>query len=251
MITSGDLVQLQSNDNLSSLFRADGPVALRGHRVDLREVEAVVSTHPAVQRCLVVVAPSSPSGPAAPLVAYVTTRTTPAPTAAELRSHVQGLLPDALVPAAFVFLEEFPLDPSGQIDHCALPLPEAGESAHLAAAAFPQTELERTIIAVWQAVLHSNKIGVDDNFYDIGGNSLLLAQAQAQLERALGRHVPILAMLKYPTVSSLARSLASGDDNARTSGVPSRADHQQQLLRQQQYHLRQLAQQRPVSGSRN
>lgn len=251
MMIPDDSIQFQSSKNFRSLYQADDRVTLRGIRVDLREVEAVLSTHPAVERCLVVAAPGGASGPTTPLVAYVIPRTTPAPTTAELRFHVQGLLPDALTPSIFIFLEAFPVDPSGQIDHCALPLPEADALVPSPAVTFPQTDLERTIIAVWQSVLHCDKIGVQDNFYDIGGNSLLLAQAQAQLERALGRTVPILALLKHPTVSSLAESLASSWNPDPTAHAQSRAGNQQRSLHQQQSHLRQLAQKRPVSASRN
>ena len=110
-----------------------------------------------------------------------------------------------MVPAAFVPLGAFPLTPSGKVDRKALPAPEGTRAAASAAAYVPpRDELERTIAAIWRDVLKVDKVGVEDNFFDLGGHSLLLAQVHSRLGEALGRDLALLDLFRYPTVGALA-----------------------------------------------
>ncbi|HEY0605397.1 MAG TPA: amino acid adenylation domain-containing protein [Herpetosiphonaceae bacterium] len=125
---------------------------------------------------------------------------------ADLRSFVQSLLPGYMVPAVFVVLDALPLTPNGKIDERALPRPEDQRAQQ--AQSRPQTELERTIASVWQSVLHIERLGVDDNFFDLGGSSVHIMQVHSQLRDRLGRDFPVVELFKYPTIGALARWLS-------------------------------------------
>ncbi len=120
----------------------------------------------------------------------------------ELRSFLKDRLPEYMIPGAFVLLEALPLTPNGKVDRQALPPPEERLDAPVAAP--PQTEIERTIAAVLQAVLERDQIGIHDNFFDLGGNSLHIVHAYNRLREAFQREFPMVALFEHPTISLLA-----------------------------------------------
>ncbi|MEG4344556.1 amino acid adenylation domain-containing protein [Microcoleus sp. A003_D6] len=124
-----------------------------------------------------------------------------------LRDFLKQKLPDYMVPSSFVFLNHLPLTPNGKIDRKALPAPDALNIELETTYVAPQTEIEQAIATVWQQVLHLEKVGVDDNFFDLGGHSLLMAQAHSKLCEVVDNKVSIIEMFKYPTISSLAKYL--------------------------------------------
>ena len=142
------------------------------------------------------------------LIAYVVPAGAEAPTAGELRSHLQGVLPEYMLPAAFVTLDELPLTPNGKVDRRALPAPEGLRPQLAAAYVAPQTETERVISAIWQDVLQIEKVGVYDNFFDLGGHSLLMVRVNRRLREELDREVSMIDLFRYPTVSALAEFLS-------------------------------------------
>jgi acyl carrier protein len=148
------------------------------------------------------------------LVAYIVPQVDRTPSVSELRSCLRRKLPEYMVPNAFLMLDQFPLTPNGKIDRRALPSPTGLrpelESAYVA----PQTEMEQKIAAIWQAVLQLEQIGVNDNFFDLGGHSLRLAEVHGKLRETLRRDVSMLEMFEYPTIRSLAHHLSPGKDEA-------------------------------------
>ncbi|MCA1601871.1 MAG: phosphopantetheine-binding protein, partial [Acidobacteria bacterium] len=168
------------------------------------------------------------------LVAYVVSHRKNASTVSELRSFLKEKLPEYMLPATFVVLDGLPLTPNGKVDRKALPAPEdirpELEATHVA----PRTEVEQNIAAIWQEALHVEKVGVHDNFFDLGGHSLLMVKVHNKLRGAMNKELSIIDMFRYPTVSSLA-SYLSGELNEEAS---SRAGHdrtetRRELIKQQ------------------
>jgi len=141
----------------------------------------------------------------------------PAPTGAELRAFLKERLPDYMVPGTFTVLDAFPLTPNGKVDRRRLPAPEGRRAAARAAFLAPRDGIERAIAGVWRDVLRLDDVGVDDNFFDLGGHSLLLVQVQAKLRDVLEREIAIVEMFQYPTIRAMATHLARS-----TAGAPAR-----------------------------
>jgi acyl carrier protein len=199
---TGDLGRFRADGTIEFLGRIDHQVKIRGHRVELHEIELAFSQHPALRE-IVVVAREDTAGDQR-LVAYVVATSNAKPTATELRRFAQDRLPEAMMPAVFVFLDELPLTPNGKVNRKALPAPEGQrpelETAYIA----PGTRQEKTIAQVWSELLGVVQVGLNDNFFDLGGNSLLVVQAQSRLREALGRDLPVVKLFQYPTVKALA-----------------------------------------------
>ncbi|MCC3590793.1 non-ribosomal peptide synthetase [Microcoleus sp. PH2017_28_MFU_U_A] len=215
---TGDLARYLPDGNIEFLGRIDHQVKIRGFRIELGEIEAVLSQHPDVQESLVI-SRSDVSGNQR-LVAYIISNLGLEHTDfGSWRNFLKQKLPDYMVPSSFVFLPNFPLTPNGKVDRKALPEPEAINPELSATYVAPQTEIEQNIATVWQQLLHLEKVGVDDNFFDLGGHSLLMAQAHSQLREVVDRDVSIVEMFKYPTISSLAKYLS--EEAAEQSSVGS------------------------------
>ena len=203
---TGDLVRYLPDGNIEFLGRNDDQIKIRGFRVELSEIEAVLGRHSAVRETVVLVRDDSPDDKH--LVGYVIATPGHTPTVADLRRFLRDKLPDYMVPTAFVFLDVLPVTPNGKVDRNALPAPEGHRPDLEAVYVAPQTELERTIAAVWQEVLHVEKVGLRDNFFDLGGHSLLLVRMNSKLQAVLNKEIPIVDMFKYPTVSALTKYLS-------------------------------------------
>lgn len=233
---TGDLVRYLADGELEFLGRVDSQVKLRGYRIELGEIEAVLRGHEQVREALVAVRrPES----GMQLVAYVVLkRAGSEDEVRQLRSYLRERLPEYMVPGAFVRLEAMPLTPNGKVDRRALPDPDMrGTSEDIYVA--PQSELEQTLAKIWQEVLRLERVGLSDNFFDLGGHSLLLVQVQAKLRELLDRQVPVLEFFKYPTIGSLAKYLSN------TTEV-TEADSQFSLAR-----ARALARHRSVTTTRD
>ncbi|HEX2078698.1 MAG TPA: phosphopantetheine-binding protein, partial [Longimicrobium sp.] len=183
---------------LEYLGRVDAQVKVRGFRVEPGEVEAALRRHPEVRECVVAAREYAPGDHR--LVAYVVGGAE----SGALRAHLRRTLPGHLVPAAFVALDALPLTPGGKVDRRALPAPPAPADGR---ALKPGTELEARIAAVWQEVLGVEAVGMEDNFFDLGGHSLLLVRLQSRLAAGLGMEVAVVDLFQHPTVRSLAGRL--------------------------------------------
>jgi amino acid adenylation domain-containing protein len=208
------------------LGRLDDQIKIRGFRVEPGEIEAALRSHPGV-RDAAVAARDDETG-STRLVAYVVPTGAGSADAAELRAHLRGSLPEYMLPSAFVTLPALPATPSGKVDRRALPAPEALEAEAAAAAnadapaAAPRTALERRIAAYWAEVLRTEPVGLDDNFFERGGNSLLLTLLHARLDEEFpGLGVQLMDLFRHPTVRTLAEHLAAAgaaSPDVRTEG---------------------------------
>jgi len=145
-------------------------------------------------------------------------------TASTLRRWLGERLPEPMIPADFVLLDALPLTGSGKVDRRALPAPESGGARFAAAYVAPRTSAEETIAAVWQSVLGRGRVGIDDNFFEVGGSSLLLVQIHARLREALGREVTMVQLFRHPTIRVLARFVSGADGEAREPAAVAAAE---------------------------
>jgi amino acid adenylation domain-containing protein len=199
---TGDRARFLADGNVEFLGRVDFQVKIRGYRIETGEIESLLSAHPAVRAALVMAREDAPGDRR--LVAYLVTdgETTPA----ELRAALGGKLPDYMVPSAFVFLDELPVGSTGKVDRRALPAPAAGAREGDGYAA-PETAAERALVEVWEEVLAVKPVGVDDDFFALGGHSMLAVRLMSQLRRRLGAELPLSALFERPTVRRLAALL--------------------------------------------
>ena len=214
---TGDLCRWLPDGSLDYLGRADHQVKIRGFRIEPAEIESALLTHPAVRQAVVLVRGDVPGDPR--LVAYLVTDGRE-PAAAELRSHLTSLLPQYMVPAAFVRLESLPLTSSGKLDRRALPAPvlPAREETALD---LPRTPTEERLAAIWREVLGLERVGIHDNFFELGGHSLLATRVVARTREAVGADLPLRAMFEQPTVAGIAARLEAGK---REAAIPALAD---------------------------
>jgi acyl-coenzyme A synthetase/AMP-(fatty) acid ligase/acyl carrier protein len=203
---TGDLGQCREDGNIEFHGRTDHQVKVRGYRIEPGEVEAALEAHSGVSKAAVIVR-EGPSGDKQ-LIAYTVLREPQiVPAVHELRIFLGECLPDYMIPSVFVALEALPLTPVGKLDHQALREAEARRLRLDAEYAAPDTDLERTVAAVWETVLGVERVGMDDNFFDLGAHSLLMVRAHARLREIYGKDLPLVALFRYPTVRHLARHL--------------------------------------------
>ena len=204
---TGDLVKRCSTGELDFLGRIDSQVKVRGYRIELGEVETVLAQHDSVRDAVVIVRKDEGDKH---LAAYVVPREGTAPTANDLRLFLSERLPSQMVPSVFVVLEELPLSANGKIDRAALTAIKANLASHGEAqerCVQPQDKLELKLQRIWERVLAVSPIGMDDNFFELGGHSLLAVRLFAQIEKSLGRNLPLATLFQAPTIRSLAEVL--------------------------------------------
>jgi amino acid adenylation domain-containing protein len=211
---TGDLARWRASGELEFLGRADQQVKVRGFRIELGEVESLLLRHPAVRQSAVVVHRGPANDPR--LVAYVVPNrdvaVEPAALVAELRRHLQELLPAPMIPGQFVPLEQLPLTPSGKIDRQALPAPHTVHTSVGGERQAPRSELERRIASVWQRLLGVEAVGLRDNFFDLGAHSLLMVRAYNELRDVLGSRLQLIDLFRYPTIQSLVEFIEPAAD---------------------------------------
>lgn len=204
---SGDLARRLPNGDLEYLGRIDQQVKIRGFRVELGEIEAVLHQHPAIQEA-VVVACKEDSGDKR-LVAYCVTTQSTENLDNELRNLLQRQVPDYMMPAAFVWLPALPLTSNGKVDRSALPAPNFTRSTSAREYVAPRTPTEKTLANIWQAVLKLPAVGIHDNFFTLGGHSILAAQLLTRLQTTFAIELPLPNLFKAPTISELALVIES------------------------------------------
>jgi len=200
-----DRVRRRADGELEYLGRTDFQVKVRGYRIELGEIEAVLRQAPGVTDCAVVAREDEGDRR---LLAYIVGEAE----AEALRAHVRRSLPEYMVPSAFVPLEALPLTPNGKLDRKALPAPElvSDETSYVA----PRQPLESALAGIWAEVLGRDRVGVKENFFDLGGHSLLLVKVQARLSETLERKIPIVDLFRFPTVAALAEHLGGEVEGA-------------------------------------
>ncbi|WP_434300154.1 myxochelin non-ribosomal peptide synthetase MxcG [Corallococcus exiguus] len=209
---TGDKVRVRDDGQLVFVGRVDDEFKISGHRIDPGEVETVLLKYPGIREAAVVgqVLPGGARRLCAHLVA------SPEPSPAELRKHLLTALPAPMVPGAFAFAERLPRTSTGKIDRKALQnaMP-ADESVALLASATP---MERTVLEVWEQVLGRAATSLQDDFFELGGQSLQSIQVANRLGIAVGRDVPVATVFKHPTVSGLAQALQGGSTGGAETG---------------------------------
>ena len=198
---TGDRARFRADGNVEFLGRLDHQVKLRGHRIELGEIEAALAGLESVKEAVAVVREDTPGD--VRLVAYVVPLGQEVP-ATELKGHLRESLPEYMVPGTIVTLDEFPLTPNGKIDRNRLPAPDRGHGATTEAYVPPSEGPEEIIAGIWKEVLGVERVGRDDNFFDLGGHSLLTIRVHTLLARKVQRALSITDLFRFPTIRALA-----------------------------------------------
>jgi amino acid adenylation domain-containing protein len=216
---TGDLVRYLPDGNIEYFRRLDNQVKIRGFRIELGDIETAMSQFPGVQHAVATVRDDMPGGKA--LVGYIL----PQPGSdngqeliTTLRRHLREKLPDYMVPAHFMVMDEFPLTPNGKMDRRALPKPEQSEGASDESYVAPRNELETAVAQIWADVMNLTRVGVHDDFFELGGHSLLAIQIIARVNQNLAVNLPLGSLFQMPTVAGLAQGV-----NAQQYALKSKA----------------------------
>lgn len=209
MYRTGDLACFRADGDIDCLGRIDRQVKIRGLRIELGEVEAALKELPGIKQAVVIAREDAPGDRR--LVAYLLLSTQRPPTTVEMRDRLRDSLPDYMLPSAYVVLRQFPVSFNGKIDVKALPPPEEARPESKDDFVAPRNSLERTLAEIWTEVLGVKEVGIRDDFFEIGGNSLKAVQFFAKVIAMFPEFQPSLALLlKSPTVEQFAFTLRSG-----------------------------------------
>jgi len=200
MYRTGDLARFRPDGVIEYLGRLDSQVKLRGFRIELGEIESSLSAHPDVAQAVVLLR-SDEGDPR--LVAYLTAAAGEAPSMDDLRASLRRSLPDYMIPSAFVVLDSFPLNRNGKLDRKALPAP-GGERRESRPYLPPRDELEQELVRIWCQVLKLDRIGIEDDFFQAGGHSLLVTQVVSRMRAELKLELPLRSLFDAPTIASYA-----------------------------------------------
>jgi amino acid adenylation domain-containing protein len=210
---TGDLVRHRKDGTLEFLGRSDDQVKIRGYRIELGEIEATLAGHPGVRSCTVLSRDNTPRNKQ--LVAWVIPRESESVDAEVLKKFLKIMLPHYMVPAYFVFLDSFPLTQNGKIDRKALPAPSYKDTLTVREFVAARTESEKKLAAIWMELLKLERIGIYDDFFDLGGDSLLALRVTSQMRKVFGIVLSINTFFPSATIASLAKALegrgGSGD----------------------------------------
>jgi amino acid adenylation domain-containing protein/non-ribosomal peptide synthase protein (TIGR01720 family) len=213
---TGDLARFLPGRDIEYLGRIDHQVKIRGFRIELGEIESVLCQHPAVREAIVI-AREDVRG-VKTLAAYLIT-SSPVPQISALREHLKRKVPEYMVPAAFVFLDMFPLTTNGKIDRKALPAPEHHRPELADRYVAPRSPVEERLTEIWSRVLRVERIGVHDNFFELGGDSILSIQSVAAARRA-GLMLTAKEMFTYQTIAELAAVIDGKTDVRLSQDMP-------------------------------
>jgi acyl carrier protein len=205
---TGDLGRLRADGRLYHLGRKDFQLSVRGYRVEAGEIEALLLAQENVKEALVVTSASSTSAVHDRLVAYIVVFEKPLPATSTLRKAVRDKLPTYMVPTDFVFLDSLPLTPNGKIDRLALPVPDGSRPDLEVAYCAPQSEIERLLAEIWAEVLAVDRVGIHDNFFDLGGHSLAASRVISRVIQTFKLDLPVKALFDAPTVARMADVLS-------------------------------------------
>ncbi len=215
MYRTGDIARFLPDGNLEFLGRADFQVKLRGFRIEIGEIEAALENQEGVDQAVVVAREFKPDDKR--LVAYVVPKPGTRLKIADLRGALAATLPEYMVPSNFVLLDSLPLTANGKIDRNALPHPPTVEDESGAAPQSPRNALESMIADAWKDALGVEGVGLNENFFDLGAHSLMVAEVHIQLQQLLGRELSLVDLFECPTVTALAKHLNGGETGPRVS----------------------------------
>src|SRR5436305_9404685 len=216
---SGDLARWRADGDLEYLGRIDRQVKVRGYRIELGEIEAALAEHPGVREAAVTAREDRPGD--VRLVGYVSSAAAaaqPDPSPQALAAFLAERLPGYMVPAAWVLLARLPLTPNGKVDRAALPAPEERGSggAYLA----PRSPVEQVLAGIWEEVLERQRVGVEDDFFALGGHSLVAAQVTSRVLQAFSVELPLRLLFERPTVAALAAAVGRLRGSGAATAAP-------------------------------
>ena len=201
---TGDHARYLADGNIEFLGRSDNQVKLRGYRIEMGEIEAVLSQYPGIREAVAMVREDVAGDKR--LVGYVVEREEVSRDAIELRTYLKEKLPDYMVPSAIVFIGVIPLTPNGKIDRRALPVPEGIQRSEWVA---PRTLVEAKIAKIWTEVLRLDRVSIHDNFFELGGHSLLATQVVSRIRACFSSEIPLRTLFEAPTIEGLATRVSA------------------------------------------
>jgi thioester reductase-like protein/amino acid adenylation domain-containing protein len=203
---TGDKARYLPDGNIEFLGRVDYQVKIRGFRVELGEIEAVLSQHPGVRQAVVSLSEDESGNNR--LIGYVVPNPKQAPSVSDLRHFLLNKFPEYMVPSAFVLLKTLPLTPNGKVDRRALPAAEQTRPELEAVFVAPRTQIEQQLAEIWAKLLGLEKVGIHDNFFDLGGHSLLITQLLAKVRDTFQVNLSLRSLFELPTVANIAEKIA-------------------------------------------
>ncbi len=225
---TGDLAKYRDDGVIEFLGRVDHQVKIRGYRIELGEIEARLGEHASVRECVLLLREDVPGDQR--LVAYLVPNGA-APDPNDVRDHLRKDLPEYMVPNDVVILDAMPLTPNGKIDRKQLPVPsEGGGKGSAAAYEAPEDELQQTIVNIWQDTLKLDKVGVKDNFFDLGGHSLLIVRVHQLLKQQVDKPISLTDLYRFPTIASLTEFLNSDQKNESLKKSSDRASRRRERM---------------------
>lgn len=214
---TGDLGKILSDGCLIHLGRKDFQIKIRGYKVDTAEIERTLMADESIKEVAITTRVNQRNEPS--IIAYVVPSKKVAPTVSSLRRIIAAKFPEYMIPSSFVILDKLPMTPTGKVDRGALPVPKENRPWLDVAFVAPRSSNEKALVDIWQKVLHVDRIGIEDNFFDLGGNSLRLAEVSRNIELVFGKEIALAEMLRFPTVRLLAESLISlGKQDSQRKG---------------------------------
>ena len=207
---TGDLGRCLPDGSIQFIGRVDNQVKIRGYRIELGDIEAAISQHVQVQAVAVITREDNVGEKQ--LVAYLVAEDRQN-LAAQLRTYLKQKLPEYMVPAVFVMMDQLPLTPNGKVDRRALPAPSQDRPDLAVAMVMPSHPIEQDLAQIWSQMLGITPIGIDDNFFDLGGHSLFIAQMMTQVAATFGVKLPLSALFTAPTVAGLAQSILNAQQS--------------------------------------
>ncbi|MFM2060613.1 MAG: hypothetical protein RLZZ507_283 [Cyanobacteriota bacterium] len=197
---TGDLARYLPNGNIQFIGRIDTQIKLRGFRIELGEIESVLIQHPNIQEAVVTARQNT-------LVGYIVADSQNIPSSSDIQNFLKEKLPEYMIPNGFIFLENLPLTTNGKIDHQALPAADTSITERKKLFKEARTSLEKELLTIWREILHRPQISIDENFFDLGGHSLLIVQLFARIRSAFQIDLPLQTLFEAPTIETLAAQL--------------------------------------------
>lgn len=201
---TGDLARFRPDGKIDFLGRSDFQVKVRGYRIELGEIEAVLHGHPAIKQAVVMARQMGPHEDDKQLIGYVIPDAETKPNVTELREFLRESLPDYMLPASFVWMDQFPLNPAGKVDRKALPEPDTSRPELRSEYIAPRNETEEALAEIWSSILGLDQVGMNDNFFELGGASIQSLEIASLAKAEIGLDISPAMLFQHPTIGELA-----------------------------------------------
>ncbi len=224
---TGDLARYLPDGNIEFIGRIDNQIKIRGFRVELGEIETVLSSHDDIVQAVVVLHEYNSEDKR--IIAYIVVKDHISVSHSQIRDYLKKKLPDYMIPHYIIKLDTLPTTPSGKLDRQSLPLPQEKQQRD-GSYIPPQSEVEKTIAKIWQELLHTEVVGIHDSFFDLGGHSLLLIKMLNKLQNHFGKEVKTNDFFRYPTIEMLAKYLTREKTTMRSFTTTQKLIEKQRIM---------------------